>query len=127
LCQSFFCGQGSGEIPVGLSDSDAVPPLVAPFLPEWRLGKPRSTLLRVPGKTLGPTGPGSSAVLTVLPFLKGVLGSRRFGALGAWWDKLEGATVAGLHHLVNSSLPLFLFFDMFLLLPQYFRSVCLLY
>jgi hypothetical protein len=103
----FFCGQGSGEILVALSDQDTVPPQ---FLPEGHLGNPRSTLLRVPGETLGPSGSGSCAVLTVLSFLKGLLGSGRFGALEAWWDKSEGAAVVGLHHLVNSSLPLFFFF-----------------
>jgi hypothetical protein len=41
----FFCGQELGEIPVGLSEPDAVPLLVAPFLLEGHLGKPWSTLL----------------------------------------------------------------------------------
>jgi hypothetical protein len=36
-----------------------------------------------PGETLGPFGPGSSAVSTMLSFLKVLLGSRRFGVLGA--------------------------------------------
>jgi hypothetical protein len=53
-CARVFCGQGSGEISVGLFEPDAVPPLVAPFLPEGRLGKPRSTILCMPGETLGP-------------------------------------------------------------------------
>jgi hypothetical protein len=42
-----------------------------------------------------------------------MLGSRCFGALGAWWDKSEGAAVADHHHFINSSLPLFLFFGHF--------------
>jgi hypothetical protein len=36
------------------------------------------------GETLGPFGPGNSAVSTVLLFLKVLLGSRRFGVLGVW-------------------------------------------
>jgi hypothetical protein len=62
------------------------------------------------GKTLGPSGPGNSAVLTVHPFLKVLLGSRRSGVLGAWWKKSEGAAVAGLYRFVDSPLSSFLFF-----------------
>jgi hypothetical protein len=46
----------------------------------------------------------------VLPFLKGLLGSERFGALGAWRHKSEGATVASHHHFVHSPLLSFFFF-----------------
>jgi Na+-transporting NADH:ubiquinone oxidoreductase subunit NqrD len=63
-----------------------------------------------PGETLGPSGPGSGAVLTVLSFLKGLLGSGRFGVLGAWWEKSEGAAVTGLHLFVASPLSSFLLF-----------------
>jgi hypothetical protein len=41
------------------------------------------------GKPKDQSCPGSNAMLMVLPFLKGLLGSGLFGALGAWWDKLE--------------------------------------
>jgi hypothetical protein len=37
------------------------------------------------GETLGPSGPGSNDVSTVLPFLRVLLGSGRAGVLGAWW------------------------------------------
>jgi hypothetical protein len=63
-----------------------------------------------PGETLGPSGLGSSAVLTTLPFLKVLLGSGRFGVLGTWREKSKGAAVAGLHHFVASPLSLFLLF-----------------
>jgi hypothetical protein len=39
-----------GEILVGLLDTDAVTPLVAPFLPEGRHGYPSSSSLCVLGK-----------------------------------------------------------------------------
>jgi hypothetical protein len=39
-----------------------------------------------PGETLGPSGPGSSTVSTVFPFLKVLLGSSCFGVLRAWWE-----------------------------------------
>jgi hypothetical protein len=38
---------------------------------------------------------GSSAVLTVLPFLKVLLGYGLFGVLGLWWEKSEGAASGG--------------------------------
>jgi hypothetical protein len=45
----------------------------------------------------------------VFPFLKGLLGFGRFGALGAWWDKSEGTAVASHHHFVDPPLLLFFF------------------
>jgi hypothetical protein len=63
-----------------------------------------------PGETLGPSGSGSSAVLTVHPFLKVLLGFRRSVVLGTWWEKSEGAPVAGLHRSIDSPLSSFLFF-----------------
>jgi hypothetical protein len=62
------------------------------------------------GETLGPSGPSSSAVSMVLPFLKVLLGSRRSRVLGEWWEKSEGTAVAGLHRFVHSSLSSFIFF-----------------
>jgi hypothetical protein len=47
-----------------------------------------------PDKTLGPSGLDGSAVSTVLPFLNVLLGSRRFGVLGALWEKSEGAYIS---------------------------------
>ena len=49
------------------------------------------------------SGPGSSVVSTVLPLLKGLLGTERFGVPGSWWDKDgEGAPVEGHLHFVTS-------------------------
>jgi hypothetical protein len=62
-----------------------------------------------PGETPGPSGPGSSVVLMAPPFLKVVLGSGCFKMLGSWWEKLEGAAVAGLRCFVDSPLLSFLF------------------
>jgi hypothetical protein len=62
------------------------------------------------------------------PFLKVVLGSGRFAMLELWWEKLEGAAVAGLRCFVDLSLLSFLFLlGMFLLLPQHFSCFELLY
>jgi hypothetical protein len=73
------------------------------------------------GETLGPFGPGSSAVSMVYPFLKVLLGSRCSGVIGAWWEKSEGAAVAGLHRFVDSSVVFISFLlGMFLLSPQHF-------
>jgi hypothetical protein len=52
----------------------------------------------------------SGTVLTVLPFLKVLLGSMCFRVLGAWWKKLEHTAAVGLHRFVDSLLSLFLFF-----------------
>jgi hypothetical protein len=46
----------------------------------------------------------------VLSFLKMLLGSGRFGVLGAWWEKSKGAAVTGLHLFVASPLSSFLLF-----------------
>jgi hypothetical protein len=62
------------------------------------------------GKIIGPSSPSSSAVLTVSPFLKVLLGSGRSGVLGAWWEKSEDTAVAGLLRFVNSLLSSFLFY-----------------
>jgi hypothetical protein len=57
----------------------------------------------------------------VHPFLKVLLGFRRSGVLGAWWEKSEGVAVAGLHRFVDSLLSSFLlFWAFFLLSPQHF-------
>jgi hypothetical protein len=82
---------------------------VAPFLLGGRRGSLR-LLYSESGETLGPSGPGSSAVSMVHPFLKVLLGSRRSGVLGAWWVKSEGAAVASLHRFVDSPLSSFLSF-----------------
>jgi hypothetical protein len=48
-----------------------------------------------------------------------LLGMGRFRMLGTWWKKMEGATVAGCHRFVTSSLlPLIFSLGIFLLLPQ---------
>jgi hypothetical protein len=49
-------------------------------------------------------------VLTAFSFLKVLLGTGRFGVLEAWWEKMEGAAVAGPHCCVASPLVPFLFF-----------------
>jgi hypothetical protein len=60
----------------------------------------------------------------VHPFLKVLLGSRRSGVLGAWWEKSEGASVAGLHRFVDSPLSSFLFFlGMFSMSPIFFLKL----
>jgi hypothetical protein len=63
-----------------------------------------------PGETLGPSGLGSGAVLTVLSFFEGAAWSGRFGVLGVWLEKSEGAAVTGLHLFVASPLSSFLLF-----------------
>ena len=64
---------GSGEIPVGLADTDAVAPEGAAG-PSWRAsGLPFLSPRRVPGETLG------SSVVIVASLLGGVDWYRRFG------------------------------------------------
>jgi hypothetical protein len=67
--------RGSGEIHVGLADVDVVTSVGA-TLPSF--------LMRIPGETLG------SVWATVLssshPFVKVLLGTRRFEVLGVWWE-----------------------------------------
>jgi hypothetical protein len=48
-------------------------------------------------------------VLTAFPFLKVLLGTRRFEVLGAWWEKTEGAAVASHYRFVISPLLSFSF------------------
>jgi hypothetical protein len=60
-----------GEVPVGLPDSDTVPPSSC-TIPSWRYhGYHLSTSLSVPGETLGPSGLGSSVVASFLKVLFG--------------------------------------------------------
>jgi hypothetical protein len=93
----------------GLFDPDAVP-LSSGTIPSWKASWVASVCftLRARGN-LGPFGPRSSTVSTVLPFLKVLLGSGRFEVFGAWSEKSDGAAVAGLHHFVDSPLSSFLF------------------
>jgi hypothetical protein len=81
---------GSGEINVSSSDPDALPPSSG-TIPSWRpRGNTVPTIRYAPGETLGPSGPSSNAVSTVLPFLKELLGTMCFGVLGARWAKDGG-------------------------------------
>jgi hypothetical protein len=61
------------------------------------------------------------------PFLKVLLGTRRFDVLGAWWEKTEGAAVAGHHRFVTSPLLSFsfLFGHVFAVAPAFswFRTI----
>jgi hypothetical protein len=59
-----------------------------------------------PGETLGPSGPGSSVVSMVFPFLKVLVGSGLFGVL---------------HRFVDSPMSSFLFFwACFAIAPTFF-------
>jgi hypothetical protein len=90
---------------VGLFDHDTVP-LSSGTDPSWKaLWEASSTLLQF--KTLGPSGPGSSAVMMVLPFLKVLLDSRRFGMLGGVVGKFGGRSGCGSSLLLDSSLYVF--------------------
>ena len=83
---------GSGEIPVGLADTDAVAPEGAAG-PSWRAsGLPFLSPHRVPGETLG------SSVVIVASLLGGVDWYRRFGVseLGGrlrWTQRSRGFVV----------------------------------
>ena len=93
-CAGVFCGwRREKSLSAGLTPTRCRL-RVAPFLPGGRRGNPLSTVLYIPGETLGPSGPGSSVVLTTFPFLKVLLGTERFGMLEAWWPEMEGAAVA---------------------------------
>jgi hypothetical protein len=81
----FFCGLGREKSLSACLTLTRCRFRVAPFLPGGHRGKPSSTLLRA-RETLGPSGPGSSTVSTVFPFLKVLLGSGHFGVLRAWWE-----------------------------------------
>jgi hypothetical protein len=73
IAQGLWMGFFSGEILVGSIDTDAVPLLVAPFLPGGRHGYLMSTFLCMSGKTLGPGGPGGSISLFILKVLLSTL------------------------------------------------------
>jgi hypothetical protein len=81
------------------SDEASPPPAdcrpMAPFLSEGGRGNPLSTVLFVPGESLGPVWLGSNIVSTVLPFSMGLLGTRRFRVLGAWWGQDRGRSGCG--------------------------------
>jgi hypothetical protein len=84
---------GLGEIPVGVSDIDAVTPAGAAFLPEGHRVYPFPTPLCVPGETLGLVRATASS--SSLSFLKVLLGTRCFDVLGAWWEFSVGRSGGG--------------------------------
>jgi hypothetical protein len=72
------------------------------------------------GETLGPSGPGSSAVFTVPPFLKVLLDSGRSGVLEAWWKSRKAQRLRVLFALSIRHCRHFFSFGHVLLLPQHF-------
>ena len=56
---------------------------------------PSPAILYIPGETLGFVW--AAASLASQSFLMVLLGMRRFGVLGVWWNSLVGAAVVGLH------------------------------
>jgi hypothetical protein len=87
---------GLGEIPVGSSDTEAVTPVGDAFLPEGPWVYPFPTPLCVPGETLGLVR--AAAAPSSLSFLKVLLGTRRVGVLGVWWE-LSGGCSGGVSSL----------------------------
>jgi hypothetical protein len=107
---------------------------VTPFLPGGRRRNPLSTIVYIPGESLDRSGPGSSAVLTVFSFLKVLLGTGRFGVLGAWWAIGGGRSGCGSSSFRQFAIVIisFLFGHVFAdaLIFSWFQtivSVCLLY
>jgi hypothetical protein len=84
---------GLGEIPIGLSNIDAVTPAGVAFLPEGHQVYPFPTPLCVPGETLGLVRTAASS--SSLSFLKVLLGTRCFDVLGAWWEFSRGRSGGG--------------------------------
>jgi hypothetical protein len=72
------------------------------------------------GETLGPSGPGSSAVFTVPPFLKVLLDSGRSGVLGAWWKSQKAQRLRVFFALSIRHCRHFYSFGHVLLSPQHF-------
>jgi hypothetical protein len=54
------------------------------------------------GETLGPVWSGQQRRVDDVSLLEGAAWYGRLGAFRAWWEKTEGATVTGHHHLVTS-------------------------
>ena len=127
-CAGFFLWTGAGEIPVSGSDPDAVPPSSG-TIPSWRASwNPTSTILYVPGETLGPVWSGQQHCVDGAFLLEG---AAWYGALrGAW--SVEGQRrraqrwrviiVLSFRHCLDS----FSFVHVVLLL-QYFLCIKLVY
>ena len=98
---------GSGEIPVGLADTDVVAPEGA-IRPSWRAsGLPFLFPHHVPGETLG------SSVVIVAPLLEGVDWYRRFGVSELGGRFPVEAAVARLRRLCCSAVIDICFFYIF--------------
>jgi hypothetical protein len=75
---------------------------------------PFPTPLRIPGETLGSVQAATSS--SSHPFLKVLLGMRRFEVLGVWWEFSEGRSGCDIIDITFFSfLFLFLFYLFFLL------------
>ena len=107
---------GSGEIPVGLADTDAVAP-EGTTGPSWRAsGLPFLSLHSVPGETLG------SSVVIVASLLGGVNGYRRFRVSELGGRFPMDAAVARLRRFCRSAVIGICFFSFFSFLS--FWRVC---
>jgi hypothetical protein len=101
-----------------LSGPGAVP-LLSVTIPSWRtLWEAYVYITR--------SGPDSSVVSMVLLFLKVLLGSGRFGVLGALCEKLEDAMIVGFHLFVDSPLYLFVFWHVFVVALIFFSNSCII-
>jgi hypothetical protein len=100
---------------------------VTPFLLEGRRGNPLSTILYVPGETLGPVWSGQQCRANGISLLEGAAWYEALEVLGSWWEKTEGAAVAGHHRFVTSPLLSFsfLFGHVFAVAPAFswFRTI----
>jgi hypothetical protein len=121
----FFVGRGREKSLSACSTLTRCRFRVTPFLPKGVVGS-LCLLYSEPGETLGSSGPGSSAVSTVLPFLK-VL------ALGALECLERGRKSRRAQRLRASSLRRFVVvfisfcFGHVLMLPQHFLCLKLVY
>jgi hypothetical protein len=72
MVPGFFLWSGAGEIPVSLVDPDAVPPSCG-TIPSWRASwESLTTVLYVPGETLGHVWSGQQRRVNGVFLLEGV-------------------------------------------------------
>ena len=108
---------GSGEISVGLADTDAVAPQGAAE-PSWRAsGLPSLSPRRVPGETLG------SSVVIVASLLGGVVRYRHFGVSELGGRSPVDAAVTRLRRFCRSAVISIYFFSFFLF-PFFWACLC---
>jgi hypothetical protein len=95
---------------------------VTPFLPGGHCGNPLSTVLYVPGETLGPVRSGQQRRLNDVFLLEGVAWYGCFRVLGVWWAKDGGRSGCGSSSFCHFTIVVisFLFGHVFAVAPAFY-------